>query len=51
MKLGPFELGKVHCVDCLDAMKLLPDGCVDAVVTDPTSKARTCFSGKTHDPR
>jgi len=34
-KLGPFELGKVHCVDCLEAMKLLPDGCVDAVVTDP----------------
>jgi len=34
-KLGPFELGKVHCVDCLEAMKELPDGCVDAVVTDP----------------
>jgi len=34
-KIGPFELGKVHCVDCLEAMKQLPDGCVDAVVTDP----------------
>lgn len=33
-KLGPYKLGKVHCVDCLEAMKVLPDNCGD-VVTDP----------------
>ena len=34
-RLGPFALGMVHHADCLDALRLLPDGCVDAVVTDP----------------
>ena len=29
------ELDTVHCCDCLDFMRELPDGCVDAVVTDP----------------
>lgn len=28
-------VGKVHCMDCLEGMKQLPDGCVDLVVTDP----------------
>ena len=30
-----FEFGKVHCVDCLKAMKSLPDKSIDAIVTDP----------------
>lgn len=34
-RIGPFELGCVHRADCLDALRLLPDACVDAVVTDP----------------
>lgn len=34
-KVGPYELGRVHHADCLEAMRQLPDGCVDAVVTDP----------------
>lgn len=34
-KVGPYELGRVHHADCLEAMRFLPDGCVDAVVTDP----------------
>jgi DNA modification methylase len=33
--LGPFELGRVHCVDCLEALPMLPVGSVDAVITDP----------------
>ncbi len=33
--LGGFELGRVHCGDALELLKRLPDGCVDAVVTDP----------------
>lgn len=28
-------VGKVHCMDCLEGMKQLPDGCVDLVWTDP----------------
>jgi DNA modification methylase len=28
-------LNKVTCGDCLELMRDLPDGCVDAVVTDP----------------
>lgn len=31
----PFELDKVHCCDCLEALKLLPDKSVDLVLTDP----------------
>lgn len=34
-ELGGFELGRVHCVDCLEALKQLPDKCVDLVLTDP----------------
>jgi len=33
--LGPFELGKVHHADCLDAMAQLPENSVDTVITDP----------------
>lgn len=34
-KLGPFELGKVHRADCLDALPTVPDGSLDAILTDP----------------
>lgn len=38
-KIGPFDCCSVVCCDCLEAMKSLPDGCVDAVkivlITDP----------------
>ena len=34
-KIGPFDCCSVVCCDCLEAMKNLPDGCVDAVITDP----------------
>jgi site-specific DNA-methyltransferase (adenine-specific) len=40
-RIGPYELGRVHRADCLDAMRELPDGCVDAVVTDPPYDAKT----------
>lgn len=33
--LGRFELNKVHCGDCLELMKELPDKSVDCVITDP----------------
>lgn len=31
----PFELNRVHCMDCLEGLRQLPDGCVDSVITDP----------------
>ena len=34
-KIGPFDCCSVVCCDCLEAMKELPDKCVDAVITDP----------------
>jgi len=33
--LPPELLNTVHCMDCLEFMKTLPDGCVDLVLTDP----------------
>ena len=34
-KLGPYDCCTVVCGDCLELMKALPNGCVDAVITDP----------------
>lgn len=34
-KIGQFDCCSVVCGDCLELMKQLPDGCVDAVVSDP----------------
>jgi DNA modification methylase len=49
-KIGPYECCTVVCGDCLELMKALPDGCVDAVITDPPYGMRcntdyTRFSG------
>ena len=33
--LDPALLNTVHCMDCLEFMKTLPDNCVDLVLTDP----------------
>ena len=29
------ELNKIHCMDCLEGMKLMPDNSVDSIITDP----------------
>jgi len=58
-------LGKVHCADCLEFMKSMPDKCVDLVLTDPpygldkklsqgagkhkNSKFRTLYENETWD--
>ena len=34
-RLGPYKLDTIVCGDCLDIMRQMPDGCVDAVITDP----------------
>lgn len=50
-KLGPYELNKVHCVDALEALPLLPDGCVDAVVTDPPYRVGLDYGNSYIDAR
>tara|TARA_Y100000310_G_scaffold113815_1_gene112265 strand:+ start:32 stop:853 length:822 start_codon:yes stop_codon:yes gene_type:complete len=34
-KLGEFELNKVYCMDCVEAMKRIPSNSVDLVITSP----------------
>ncbi len=33
--LGKLELNNIHCIDCVEGMKKLPDNSVDLVVTSP----------------
>lgn len=33
--LGGYPLGRVHCADCLQVLPRLPDGCFEAIITDP----------------
>jgi len=50
MKLGPYELNRVHQGDCLELMKAIPAGSVDAIVTDPpwpNTKVSLGWKGKT----
>ena len=35
MILGKFEVNNIYNVDCVEGMKLLPDECIDLVVTSP----------------
>ena len=47
-KIGPFDCCSVVQGDCLELMKQLPDGAVDAVITDPPygiGLAMTCDHG------
>ena len=41
------EVNKVHHMDCLEGMKLLPDNSVDSIVTDPPYELG--FMGKQWD--
>ena len=38
--LGPYSLDTIVVGDCLDVMRQMPDGCVDAVITDPPYGAK-----------
>lgn len=46
-KIGPYQCCSVVQGDCLELMKQLPDGCVDAVITDPPYGLG--FKGKSWD--
>ncbi|MBN2094710.1 MAG: site-specific DNA-methyltransferase [Candidatus Aenigmarchaeota archaeon] len=43
--LGGLELGKVHCMDCVEGMKLLPKNSVDLVVTSPPYDGVRVYKG------
>ena len=45
--IGGFEIGKVHCMDCLEGMRSMPDNCIDTIITDPPYGLR--FMGKAWD--
>lgn len=33
--IGELEINKIHCMDCLNGLKKLPDNSIDLIVTDP----------------
>ncbi|MCM1289303.1 MAG: hypothetical protein NC132_01440 [Corallococcus sp.] len=35
MKLGQFETNRIYNVDAYEAIKQLPDNCIDLIITDP----------------
>lgn len=48
--IGPFACCSVIKGDCLEYLKLLPDGCVDAVITDPPYGMKLDASFKNSTP-
>jgi site-specific DNA-methyltransferase (adenine-specific) len=48
-KVGPFELGRVHRCEALEGLRLLPEGSLDAVVTDPPYSNGGQFRGDRTD--
>jgi len=42
MNLGPYEPDNIYKGDCIELMKALPDGCIDAVITDPPYGTTAC---------
>lgn len=52
-RLGPWQLDRVHRADCAEALRLLPDDCVDVIVTSPPywGQRRTEGLGTQADPR
>ena len=41
MKLGDYELNRIYCMDCYEAIKKIPDKSVDLIVTDPPYELET----------
>ena len=43
--LGQYELNKIYCEDCYEAIKKIPDKSVDLIVTDPPYDIRNTKAG------
>jgi len=50
-KIGPYDCCTVVCGDCLELMKSLPDGCVDAVIADPPFNAKKNYGPLVDDDK
>ena len=42
MKIGTYNIDEIYQGDCIELMKALPDGCIDAVITDPPYGTLSC---------
>jgi hypothetical protein len=42
-----YSEGMVHCVDCIEAMKAMPDGAVDHIICDPPYDEKTHAGART----
>ena len=44
------EINKIHCMDCLEGMKQIPDNSIDLIVTDPpyNQGISTCYGTSKH---
>jgi len=49
--LPPELLNTVHCMDCLEFMKTLPDGCIDLTVTSPPYDNLRSYNNDIHNTR
>ena len=49
MQLGPYELNQTHCAHNVDALRQLPDGCIDLTVTSPPYDNLRDYNGYTFD--
>lgn len=45
MKLGPYDINSIYCEDCVNAMKKMPNDCIDLVVTSPPYDAIRNYNG------
>lgn len=43
--LGQYELNKIYCEDCYEAIKRIPDKSVDLIVTDPPYDIKNTKAG------
>lgn len=44
-KLGSYELNKIYCADCVEAMSPIPDNSIDLVVTSPPYDSIRDYNG------
>ena len=49
MILGKFEINNIYNVDCVEGMRLLPDKCIDLVVTSPPYDNLRNYNGYNFD--
>lgn len=51
--MGPWELNQVHPIDCLAALRQVPDDCIDVAVTSPPywGQRGNAGIGREEDPR